>query len=125
MKYDLSKKMTKFTQRVLEDFSQVLFKSLSEKSIEKITVGELCEKANYPRATFYNYFYDIYDLLNYCWYRTGSNIIIDDYSSIPLEERTHVLFERCYTYLYEYNDLVTKIMEHNSMDGRFVESLRR
>ncbi|ETJ34337.1 hypothetical protein Q604_UNBC11238G0001, partial [human gut metagenome] len=33
------------------------------------TINELCEKANYPRATFYNYFDDINDLLNYCWPR--------------------------------------------------------
>ena len=54
MKYDLNKKMTRFAQRALEDFSRVLFEALMKKSIERITVGELCEKANYPRATFYN-----------------------------------------------------------------------
>ena len=44
MKYDLNKKMTRFAQRALEDFSRVLFEALMKKSIERITVGELCEK---------------------------------------------------------------------------------
>ena len=51
MKYDLNKKMTRFAQRALEDFSRVLFEALMKKSIERITVGELCEKANYPRRS--------------------------------------------------------------------------
>lgn len=125
MKYDFSKKMTKFAQRALEDFSRVLFETLEQKNIENITVGELCEKANYPRATFYNYFDDIYDLLNYCWRRVAGDIAIDDYRSIPAEDRTYILFERCYTYLSGYREVIEKIMSHNPLDGRFVESLRR
>ena len=44
-----------------------MFMLLSEKSFEEITVRQLCEAAQYPRATFYNYFDDKYDLLGYCW----------------------------------------------------------
>ena len=32
------------------------------KSIDKITVSELCERADVNRSTFYRYYYDIYDL---------------------------------------------------------------
>lgn len=125
MKYDFSKKITKFAQRTLADFSRVLFEALQKKSIESTTVGELCEKANYPRATFYNYFDDIYDLLNYCWQRMAKDIVIDDYASIPAEDRTYVLFDRISTFLSGYQDVITKITKNNPMDGRFVESLRR
>lgn len=34
-------------------------------SIDKISVKELVAKAGYSRATFYNYFTDVYDLLEY------------------------------------------------------------
>ncbi len=125
MKHDFSKRMTRFAQRTLEDFSRVLFEALTETSIENITVRELCEKANYPRATFYNYFDDVYDLLNDCWQKIASDIVIDDYPSIPAEERTSALFERCYTYLSGYRAAIEKIMKHNPMDGRFAESLRK
>lgn len=39
------------------------------KSIEKITIKELTDKAGYNRTTFYNYFTDIYSLYEYVeWY---------------------------------------------------------
>ena len=45
MKYDFSKKMTKFAQRALEDFSRVLFETLEQKNIENIRgFGSLCDK---------------------------------------------------------------------------------
>lgn len=43
-----------------------IFKAFLElsgiKSIDKITVSELCERADVNRSTFYRYYYDIYDL---------------------------------------------------------------
>lgn len=125
MKYDTNKKMTKFAERTLKDFARTLFWTLKTKPLEKITVNELCEAANYPRATFYNYFDDIYDLLNYCWTRIARDMVIDDYESLDPDQRTDILFERCYDYLSGYQDNVTKIMEHNSDEGRFAESLRK
>lgn len=44
---------------------QVNFVSLlKQKSINKITVKELCEMADINRATFYKYYMDIYDLMD-------------------------------------------------------------
>ena len=31
------------------------------------SVQKICDICNYPRSTFYNYFDDIYDLMDYCW----------------------------------------------------------
>ena len=59
MKYNTNKKMTRGAKRTLNDFMCTMFTMLSEKNFEEITVGELCKCANYPRATFYNYFDDI------------------------------------------------------------------
>ena len=67
MKYNTNKKMTRGAKRTLNDFMCTMFTMLSEKNFEEITGGELCKCANYPRATFYNYFDDKFDLLNYCW----------------------------------------------------------
>ena len=55
MKYDFSKPLTKGAKRTLEAFSKEMFTSLSVKAFEEITVGQLCEGAQYTRATFYNY----------------------------------------------------------------------
>ena len=56
MKYDLTKPLTRGAKRTLDAFRREMFSLLSEKPFEEITVGELCENAQYPRATFYNYF---------------------------------------------------------------------
>lgn len=37
---------------------------LKKKPINKVTVKEICEKAEINRATFYKYYYDAYDLLD-------------------------------------------------------------
>ena len=74
MKYDLSKPITRGAKRTLDALNGAMFLLLSEKSFEELTVGELCEQAQYPRATFYNYFDDKYDLLNYCWLSLAEKI---------------------------------------------------
>ena len=79
MKYDLSKPITRGAKRTLDALSGAMFLLLSEKSFEEITVGELCEQAQYPRATFYNYFDDKYDLLNYCWLSLAEKIGLSEY----------------------------------------------
>ena len=50
----------KYTKKIIKD---CFFELLSEKDINKITVSELCNKADINRATFYRYYIDIYDLL--------------------------------------------------------------
>ena len=109
----------------MKDFARTLFWTLKTKPLEKITINELCKEANYPRATFYNYFDDIYDLLDYCWKRIARDMVIDDYATLDPDKRMDILFDRCYDYLAGYRDNVEKIMEHNSDEGQFAESLRK
>ena len=52
---------TKFTQKVIKD---TFLDLLETKDIKKITVSEICEKADINRATFYRYYLDVYDLLD-------------------------------------------------------------
>lgn len=125
MKYDLSKKTNRFAERTLKDFSKTLFSLLEKKKFEDITVNELCNSCNYPRATFYNYFQDIYDLLDYCWENMSIKINIKDYKSIEPDERTQVLFERLYELFEEEKDSINRIMIHNEINGAMAESLKR
>ncbi len=52
-----------------------------KKPIEKISIRELTDTAGYNRTTFYNYFSDIYDVLDYIENSSiryvKKNIIID------------------------------------------------
>ena len=125
MKYDLTKKRTKFAERTLTAFSDALMTDLKDHALEDITVNGLCDDAHYPRATFYNYFDDIYDLLDYCWTRIAGDIDIGDYAKIEPERRTRVLFERCYDYMHLHQDEIHAIVRHNKETGHLQESLRR
>ena len=51
----------KYTKKTIKD---TFIKLLAEKDIKKITVSELCKKADINRATFYRYYLDVYDLLD-------------------------------------------------------------
>lgn len=125
MKYDLNKKTNRFAERTLAAFSESLMQLLEKKALESITVGELCEHCNYPRATFYNYFDDIYDLLNYVWYCMEKDIVISDYPDIKPEERIYVIFSRVYDYFDTWRERLDKIMKQNLADGAFVLSCGR
>ena len=59
------KKQPELTDSTRTAFLQAFCDCYAEKPLEKITVKEIPEKAGYSRVTFYNYFRDSYDLLNY------------------------------------------------------------
>lgn len=125
MKMAQHKKQNRFTQRTLEAFSQTMINLLEEEAFELITVNQVCERSNYPRSTFYNYFEDIFDLMNYCWERIGEEIQVDDYEQIAHEERGLVLFERLYSYMESKQKRIDRILAHNAVDGKMVHSLNQ
>ena len=49
------------TQKVYDALIEAFTELLSEKTFEKITVKELCDRARTRTATFYNHFEDKYD----------------------------------------------------------------
>lgn len=50
---------TQYSKRVIRES---LYELMKEKPLNKITVREICEKADVNRSTFYAYYTDIYDL---------------------------------------------------------------
>ncbi|MCH5185176.1 MAG: TetR/AcrR family transcriptional regulator [Oscillospiraceae bacterium] len=60
------------THRLLAD---ALIALMQEKAFEKITVIEICAQAMVHRATFYKYFEDKYQLLDYCVHEIGTRFI--------------------------------------------------
>lgn len=124
MKYDLSRKPTKGAARTLQAFAVSMMQTLARESFERISVNELCEQAAYPRATFYNYFDDKYDLLNYCWHFMGEQIRLEEYHKIPCEEMLDVYFARIYELLAARRELICRIFKHNPESGYVLGSLR-
>lgn len=58
-------KQSEFTDVTRRAFIEAFCFYYQQAPIERITVKELAQKAGYSRSTFYNYFTDPYDLLNY------------------------------------------------------------
>ena len=100
------------------------FSLLAEKPFEKITVGELCENAQYPRATFYNYFDDKYDLLNYCWLSLAEEIGLSEYHYAPESQMLFLYFDRICSFTKEHIEVISRALHHNSEVGYMFSSLR-
>lgn len=124
MKVDLSGKTSKFAERTLADFSEKMITLLTDMSLEEISVRKICDICNYPRSTFYNYFDDIYDLMDYCWIVIVKDMKLEQYMKIPVEDRTKEIFSMLYDYLDGYRPQIHKILSKNSLNGRCMSSLR-
>ncbi|MCD7776187.1 MAG: TetR/AcrR family transcriptional regulator, partial [Firmicutes bacterium] len=59
------KKQPEITDKTRQNFVSAFWSLAEEKPISKITVSTLTKRAGYNRSTFYEYFLDIVDLLNY------------------------------------------------------------
>lgn len=117
MKYDGSRPMTRGAKRTLTAFSNEMLSLLTKKPFEEMTVGELCEGAQYPRATFYNYFDDKYDLLEYCWQTLAAQIGLSEYHHAPENEMLYLYFDRIYDFTRENRSTVSQILLHNPENG--------
>lgn len=58
-------KSPEITDATRKTFLEAFCKLCAKKPIGKITIKEITAKAGYNRCTFYQYFHDVYDLLNY------------------------------------------------------------
>lgn len=123
MKIDQIDKSKSFTKRLLSDFSSGLLELLKEKKLESITIAQLCAKTNYPRSTFYNYFEDIYDLMDYCWETVSEQVKITDFQSIEHDKRTLALFDMVYDYMEENRASIDRLLKHNPVEGAMLLSL--
>lgn len=52
------------TAQTRENLSEAFWELYCQKKIDQISIKEITEKAGYHRSTFYEYFVDIYDVLN-------------------------------------------------------------
>ena len=58
------KKQPEITTQTRKNLIEAFWRLYSQKQIDHISIKEVTDKAGYHRSTFYEYFVDIYDLLN-------------------------------------------------------------
>lgn len=80
MAIEIGKKPDRREARTLGTIHESFLALLRKKPIEKISVGELCEKANIHRSTFYRHYTDIYALMD-CIYDDAYNEIFTSFAS--------------------------------------------
>lgn len=120
-----AKQQSRFAQRATSAFSDAMLAALGRKDFKNITVNEICQACNYPRSTFYNYFDDLFGLMDYCWERIGTELEFESFLDIPVEQRTAVLFEKAYNYMSARSEDIARIVRHNGADGLMVQSANR
>ena len=124
MKYDLDRKRTRGAERTLAAFSSALLDLCAQKPFEHVSASELCERAGYPRATFYNYFDDKYDLLNYCWRRVAEEVDFEGFRELDPAQTTVVFFDRLCDVIDAHAEQMAGIVRHNDEVGYLFGSLR-
>ena len=124
MKIKLSGKTSRFAKRTLADFSEKMIAMLADMPLEGISVQKICDVCNYPRSTFYNYFEDIYDLMDYCWIAIMKDMDIEKYLNVQGEQNTEQIFSLLYEYLDQYRLQIHRILLKNGLEGRRMASLR-
>lgn len=124
MKYDFTKKQTIGATRTLYSLQQAMLRTLREKPFEEIAVGVLCEKAMLPRATFYNYFDDKYDLLEYCFIIARQQLDSGCQGIGTCGNRMNTLMENCFDFLDAHIEAVRDILKNNQPNQYLINQLR-
>ena len=109
MKEIKQNRKTKYTQSALKDS---LIGLMMEKSINQITIKELCEKADINRSTFYTHFADQHQLLKSIEDETLSWVreAIARFSGKTDKEDFIVNIERVFEYLIENKNHIQVLM---------------
>lgn len=109
MKEDKINRKVKYTKMVLKDS---LIKLLKEKPLSRITVTEICEKADINRATFYAHYRDPYDLLKQIEQELVDDInrYLANYSFREVNPESIQLMEKIFDYIKENSELCSVLM---------------
>lgn len=107
--------------RIIAELSGAMFQLIEEMPFERIKVNALCSKTGYSRATFYNYFNDKDDLLNYCWSVMSNELDIKSYTG--KQGGYHSFFDRLADLFDQHRTSFDNVLRHNKEDGALVQSL--
>ena len=107
--------------RTKKNLTQAFWELYTQKRIEKITVREITEKAGYNRGTFYEYYTDVYDVLEQL-----EDSLLPDLSELPPPNVTTLPTEAIDTYLrlFEAHSEYYRVLLGANGDARFASRLK-
>ncbi len=115
-------KQPELTDKTRQTFINVFCDLYSQKPIEKITIKEITNKSGYNRSTFYQYFTDIYELLD-CVEKRVLKSIHEEMVSRDFSTHTFQDALQCLQNAEEISILKALLGDYGSV--RFVERLKR
>lgn len=107
----------RYTKHIIQD---VFLDLLKEFPLYKITVTEICERADINRGTFYKHYNDVYDLL-----RQLENAALNKLESLLQDSSKYgniPVLTTLLTSLLEYKDLIETLMP-GALDNEFLTKL--
>lgn len=116
------KKQPEVTAQTRQNLVDAFWTLYCEKRIEKITVKEITQKAGYNRGTFYEYFKDVYDVLD----QLEESLVpaIDELPPISIaNQNTGVPLDMFMT-LYEQNSKYYSVLLGDKGDPAFATKLK-
>lgn len=72
-------------KKIKDRFADAMIELLNEKSISKITVGDICLKADLSRKSFYRTFYDKFDVFAYI-FKSYIDDVIESHGIMAMQE---------------------------------------
>ncbi|WP_042200878.1 TetR/AcrR family transcriptional regulator [Paenibacillus camerounensis] len=115
-------KQPEITDKTRQAFVNVFCDLYSRKPIEKISIQEIANQSGYNRSTFYQYFTDIYALLDYVEERI-LNSINEEMASREFSTHTFQDALQCFENVEEISVLKAILGDYGSV--HFVERLKR
>ena len=104
-------------RRTYHQLTAALFKLLSEKNFDDLTVLEICEDASVHRATFYKHFVDKYDFLNACINLKLSELVFetvdDTYAPDQFKKNCMNMISSVFTFVFVNKHIFVSACKNN------------
>ena len=109
-------KQSRVTERTRRNLVNAFFKLYKNGDVNKITVGEICKTADYERTTFYRYFSDTNEIINYL----EDTIVEDIRASIKANLKSKALtnFKK---FVDNYGEYITVFNEKGINDNNYYD----
>ncbi len=117
------RKQPEITEATRNIFIEAFCELYRTRPIEKITVKELVEKAGYSRATFYNYFKDAYDLLEYVENEFITSLLNNITSNIEAQH-SFDQFVHKFVMLVKSKETYINVFMNSANNSSFIEKLK-
>lgn len=115
-------KQTKVTAQTRQNLVDAFWALYCEKKIVKITVKEITQKAGYNRGTFYEYFTDVYDVLE----QLEESLIpkIDELPPLSMPAQNEAIPIDLFMAIYEQNSRYYSVLLGDDGDPAFASKLK-